>query len=223
MKKILILSGLLILITNMTIAQNLTTASNPKNKVAILPMIYIGDGSDEDRSEEMRYRLQQFAVDLLSRSAFELKFQDPATINALLLRKGINENTIREYTPAELADILHVEYIIMGTVLQDMGPQVTVSRTNNVRKQYDNRGRDYDDYRHDRNHGHNNNHDVIRRETHTRSTVINQHYRTEVSISIYNGEGEKIYSKSRESILSDADAYKAALQFLLKRQPLYNR
>lgn len=65
----------------------------------------------------------------MNRSAAELKFMDVAEINALLYKKGINEQTIRGYTPKELADVLNVEYVIIGSVLQDKGSLVTVTNS----------------------------------------------------------------------------------------------
>ena len=66
-------------------------------------------------------------------------------------------------------------------------------------------------------------HRVTGRSFHTGNTVTRQHIKTQVSISIYNETGDRIYTKSRESILTESDAYKFALQYLLKRTPLYNR
>src|SRR5688572_27416239 len=127
-KMIAAVAGLLLLSSTAVSAQDLAVlktskkaqevAISSKNRVAIMPMIYIGDGNDE-RSEEMRFILQDIAVSYMSRSAAELKFVDGAELNALLYKNGIDEETIREYTPAELAELLHVEYIIMGSVLQD--------------------------------------------------------------------------------------------------------
>ena len=180
-----------------------------KNKVAVLPMGYIGEGTDE-RTEDMRFRLQEIAVNYLSKSATELKFMDPAEINAHLLRNGITHHTIREYSPRELAEALHVEYVIMGSVLQDKGAIVTVNHnTAHRKKDIDNRG-----------HGDKK---VRSRSNVFGSSVTRQHIETNVSLSIYNETGERIYAKSRNSILNDADAYKYAIEYLLKRTPLYKR
>lgn len=46
---------------------------------------------------------------------------------------------------------------------------------------------------------------------------------THIDLDIYNDKGEQLFSKSRRSILSDADAYKYGIQYLLKRSPLYKR
>jgi hypothetical protein len=235
-KMIAAVAGLFLLASTAVSAQDLAAlktgrkaqevAVSPNNRVAVMPMIYIGDGSDE-RNEEMRFILQDIAVSYMSRSAAELKFMDGAELNAILYKNGIDEKTIREYTPAELAELLHVEYVIMGSVLQDKGSIVTTTNQRTTRRQIiDHRDRHdrYDRYdRYDRHRRHGNGVQVINRNHNTRSTVTRQNVETQVSISIYNDKGEKIYSKSRQSILSETDAYKNAIHYLLKRTPLYNR
>jgi hypothetical protein len=92
-------------------------ARHAENKVAVLPIVYVGEGSDL-KMDEMRYRLQNMAYVYLKENAMELKFQNPAETNALLLKKGINESNFREFTPKELAAILEVEYVLTGMLNQ---------------------------------------------------------------------------------------------------------
>jgi hypothetical protein len=196
---------------NKVIYTESTATASPastRNKVAVMPINYIGEDNDA-RAEEMRFHLQEIAINCLSESAAELKFMDATEVNARLFKNGINIDNIRQYTPKELAGILNVEYIIMGSVLQDRGNVVTVSRTNNSRRQnVEHWGKWME---------------VNRRNSSSTASVTRQNIETHVSVSIYNETGEKIYTKSRQSILSDADAYKAAIKYLLKRTPLYRR
>jgi hypothetical protein len=190
-------------------AQN--TGFNSRYRVAVMPLVYLGDGS-EGREEEMRYQLQDVVVSYMSRSAAELKFMDAAEVNALLYKKGIGADNIRQYTPRELARLLNVEYVIMGSLIQDPGNIVTTENNFNTRRQtIEHRGRYGDRLR------------VTGRNWHTGNSVTRQHIKTQVSISIYNETGDRIYTKSRESILTESDAYRFALQYLLKRTPLFNR
>ena len=212
MKKIIenmVMLIILMLMVYAAKAQNNEFSS--RYRVAVMPLVYLGDGS-EGREEEMRYQLQDVVVSYMSRNAAELKFMDAAEINALLYKKGISSDNIRQYTPHELARLLNVEYLIMGSVIQDPGNIVTTENSYNTRRQYvDYRGRYGDRNR------------ISGRSFHTGNTVTRQHIKTQVSISIYNETGNRIYTKSRESILTESDAYKFALQYLLKRTPLYNR
>jgi hypothetical protein len=179
--------------------------ANAENKVAILPMIYIGDGN-EMRQEQMRYSLQNIAHRYLREDAIELKFQDPSETNAILLRNGVNESNFRQFTPKELADILQVEYVLVGMVSQQS--EATVTTTNS------HRSHDTRDYRR---------HGVREQRNSTTNTRTREDINTTVDLSIYNDKGEQIFSRSRRSLLSNMDTYKAGLQYLLKRTPLYKR
>ena len=150
---------------------------------------------------EMRYRLQSIAHDYLRNGAMELKFQDPAETNALLRRHGVTEDNIRDFTPAELARFLNVEYLLSGMVVQDYVGQQTVRHTE--RREYERRGR-------------------TRRQSTGVSNTRDQ-MSTSIDLDMYNDKGENIFSKSRRSILSDIDAYKNGIHYLLKRSPLYHR
>lgn len=179
-----------------------------RSKVAVLPLGYIADGNDS-KMENMPFLLQEMTIEFLSKSASELKFMDPVEMNARLLKAGINESNMREHTPKELANLLHVEYIIMGSVMQDRGKIVTVNHNHTEgRKRID---RNWDGYKVKK-----------RRESHG-SSVTGQQIENQVSLSIYNNGGEKIYNKSRHSLISTADGYKNTLRYLLKRTPLYER
>jgi hypothetical protein len=176
-----------------------------ENKVAILPITYIGEGNDI-KLEQMRYSLQNIAHRCLQEEAIELKFQDPAETNALLLRNGVKESNFREFTPKELAEILQVEYVLIGMVSQETEGIMTVS---NSYRSFTTR-----EYQHNR----------VRQE---RNTSVNTRTRpdinTTVDLVVYNDKGEKIFSRSRRSLLSNMDTYKAGLQYLLKRSPLYKK
>jgi hypothetical protein len=136
----------------------------------------------------------------------ELKFQSPAETNALLLKNGVTAENFRKFTPKELSTFLGVEYIITGLVNQQVKGLITNRSTNqrfSERDDKDGRRRDEE-----------------QRSSQTRSS---QDVSTNIDLSIYNDKGEEIFSRSRESILSDADAYKNAIHYVLKRSPLYKR
>jgi hypothetical protein len=185
-----------------------TTAADARNKVAVLPLGYIADGSDS-KMDNMPFLLQELTIEYLSQSASELKFKSAVETNAVLAKAGINETNIREYTPADLADVLKVEYLIMGNVMQDRGSIVTVDHRHTERSRRTER--DWDGYRtKQRTEGHG-------------TSVTRQQIENQVSLSIYNQSGESIYTKSRHSLISTIDGYKNTLRYLLKRTPLYER
>ncbi|MBL7741601.1 MAG: hypothetical protein JNK14_20450 [Chitinophagaceae bacterium] len=198
---------LIISVASKAQTQAVGRTASAENKVAILPITYIGEGN-EVKLEQMRYSLQNIAHRCLQEGAFELKFQDPAETNALLLRNGVRESNFREFTPKELAEILQVEYVLIGMVSQETEAILTVSnsrRSFNTREYYD---------RH---------HHVRNERNSSSNTRTSQDVNTTVDLVIYNDKGEKIYSRSRKSLLSNMDTYKAGLQYLLKRTPLYKK
>lgn len=178
------------------------------NKVAVVPLSYIGEGS-ASRMDQMEFRLQEIAIDYLRKYSRELKIQDATETNAILGKKGINSYSIRNYTPKELAEILQVEYVIMGTIEQNYADISTVTTNNRTGStQIEQRG---------------NGISVKDRQNSTGFSNTHQNVQTNVRIAVYNEKGENIYSKSKHSILSTNEAYKNSLQFLLKRTPLYKR
>lgn len=178
---------------------------NVQHKVAVLPLTYIGEGNDV-KMDEMKYVLQNIAFRYLKDKALELKFQSPAETNALLLRNGVTAENFRKFTPKELAAILQVEYIITGMVSQEVKGLIT-RRSSNQR--YSEK-----DYHHEWNRN------VVQHSSQTRSS---QDLNTTIDLSIYNYKGEEVFSRSKESILSETDAYENAIHYVLKRSPLYKR
>lgn len=160
-------------------------------KVAVLPLHFIGSAS-----EEMRYRLQDITYDYLRGHASGVQLQDPVVTNAMLGKKLIEISDLRKYTPAELAAILEVDYVVTGRVSQEAAGGL--SNRISTGDRYERR---------------NNN-------TQTRSTDL---YHTYIELDIYESDGDNIYSKSRKSILYDVDAYKGGLHYLLKRSPLVSK
>lgn len=173
----------LLLVLVMATAQESVPRASVK-KVAVLPIHFIGNSADE-----MRYRLQDIVYDYLHKNGVGV--QDPFETNALLAKKQIKAEDLRGYTPAELATILGVDYVITGRVSQEYA-----GSTNNNRSSREGR--------HERN-------------TQSRSTEL---FNTYIELDIYTSAGENIYNKSRKSILYDVDAYKAGLHYLLKRSPV---
>jgi hypothetical protein len=177
--------------------------------VAVLPLFYVGDGSDQ-KTEEMRYLLQKEVYDFMSSNARELRFQDPSETNAVLLKSGVKPETMRQFTHAELAQILQVAYVITGTVAQEEGiiNHYTHSTTTGSNRD----SKDREARRNERERRQTNVHITTRVEIKTR-----------VDLAVFNGQGENIYNDSKRSILTDADAYRHSLHYLLRRTPLYER
>jgi hypothetical protein len=179
----------------------------PITTVAVLPLRYTGEGTDAWR-EDMSFHLQDLVLTYISNLPEGWQLQDASQTNALLYKNGITPANIRQYSQKELAEIIHVQYLVTGSVIQEPGSIRTVSYQRSTREHR--KGED--------NHGRSKN----SRHSHVSSATV-QNFHTHVSITIYDGDGEKIFNNSRRSILSEVDAYKAALRYILKRTPLYSK
>jgi hypothetical protein len=168
-------------------------AQSPSPKtMAVLPIHYIGDSKDE-----MRYRLQDMAHDYLRDHSAEVRLQDPFATNALLAKRQITADNLRAYTPAELTEILGVDYVVTGRITQEYAGGLSNTRST----------------REGNRHGRPTN-------TRVRTTEL---YHTYIELDMFDSKGVSIYSKSRKSILYDVDAYKNGLHYLLKRSPLVKK
>lgn len=186
------------------------TASDPaarKNKLAILPFRFIADRQSAD--EEMSYKVQDEAFSLLSNHAGTLELQATATTNALLLKAGINQSTYRAFTPAEICNVLGVEYIIQGTITQNKTTATTTQSNSGSIDTKNNTGKSGND----------------RKTTvsSSSSSTTYQNYKTSVTLIIFTDKGSSIYSDDHTAFWSTPDAYKNAVKYLLKRTPVYKK
>lgn len=192
---------------------NNAAAQAPKtdhhNKAAVLPFSYISDQQGGD--PEMGYKIQSECYSSLSNKAATLHFQDPATTNALLGKAGMTQENFRNFTTAEICDILSVEYIVRGTV--------TVNRTNTSTTG----NTSYDSKSSTNNNGKNSGTNKSNSGSASGRSTTEQEYKTSVLLEIYSDEGNKLYGKDRTSFWSGVTAYRNAMDFLLKRTPIYGR
>ncbi|NSL88878.1 hypothetical protein ECE50_018700 [Chitinophaga sp. Mgbs1] len=168
------------------------------NLVAILPFKYRQVNGYPEPVAETKEKLQDDTYAYLSKRAATYRFQDPQTTNALLFRRGIDENTIRGYTYAELCSILGVEYIIHGSLSRSSRETVDTYEGKEIRKE-----------------------DNKLNQTKVANTTVDKQYNNEVSIMIYNSRNDRIYSNQRTALMMEENSYWYALAFMLKRCPLY--
>ena len=94
-------------------AATASVAASPEahhNRAAVLPFKFLADRQSAD--EEMGYKVQEETFAKLSKHAGVYKIVDPATTNAMLLKAGVTPATVRQFTPADICNILGVEYIV---------------------------------------------------------------------------------------------------------------
>lgn len=173
------------------------------NKVALLPFSFVKDGQSADGT--LGDQVQQEAFSFLSKHAGIFTILDPRTTNALLIKAGVNDQTIKGFTMEDLCNILGVEYVISGDVSQNKTTQTVQTNTYGQMKSKDD--------------------DDSKKKTYNSSTygTATQNYQTSLNLGIYNDKGVTVYSQQRTSFWPTLDAYKNTLEYLLKRTPLYTK
>ena len=174
------------------------------NKIAILPFTYLID--NRPGAEEIGYKAQEDTYTFLSQHAAGYTILDSRTTNALLIKNGVTKEKMMGFTMKEICDILGVEYLIDGSVLQNKGYQTSSSVENsNATLKKDN--------------------DKLKGSSFG-STYSNaaQRYDVSVSLHIYMDTNASIYNQNHKAFLSNTDgAYSGPLEYLLKRCPLYRK
>lgn len=179
------------------------------NKVAILPYAFLKDG--ENASDDISFKVQSETFAFLSRHAGIMSIVDPRTSNALLIKAGINRETIKGYTMEDLCNVLGVEYVIDGIVAINKGNQTNIT-SGNANTTYSSS-----------NNNKNNQYKSKERSSGSVISTSTQNFETSLTLSIYNDKGTSVYSQERRSFWNTQDAYKATLEYLLKRCPLYSK
>jgi hypothetical protein len=175
------------------------------NKVAILPFSYIKD--DQKTSDELGVKVQNECFAFLNKHSGVLTILDPRTTNAKLIKAGVTKENVKGYTMEEICNILGVEFVVEGMVVIDRGQQSSSSYSN--LKTTDN----YND----------KNNSSTYKTTGGSTSTSTQYYINNVTIGVYNDKGSTLFSQVRKSLLNMQGEYKSALDYLLKRTPIYSK
>lgn len=70
---------------------------------------------EEDEGMSIQSAMYSWFLKREKNSKLKVNVLDPFTANAKLNRMGVNQSNFADYTPDELADILEVDAVIMGT------------------------------------------------------------------------------------------------------------
>lgn len=176
------------------------------NKIAILPFTFLMD--NQPGAEQVGLKAQQDAFSFLSNHSAGYTILDPRTTNATLIQAGVTREKMMGFTMKNLSDILGVEYIIDGSVIQAKGYQTSSTNTNADTKVK------RDDA------------EKVKGVSSTSATYNNavQRYDVSVSLHIYMDNNASIYNESHKAFLSNTDgSYTGPLEYLLKRCPLYRK
>lgn len=175
------------------------------NKIAILPFSYLMN--KQDAGQEMTYKVQNETYNIMNAHSGYMVVQPTQTTNALLLKAGITGANVRSFTMGEICNILGVEYVIQGTITQDLTSVSSSSSGSTTVNAKTNQ----------------NNNRTVGTVNGYSSSYSTQNYSTNVTMNIYTDKGEMIFSQDHQSFWSSNDAYKVTLNYLLKRTPIYQK
>jgi len=174
------------------------------NKVAILPFAFIRDGQATD--DAISEQVQEECFSFMNKHAGVFTILPTRTTNALLVKAGVNQETIKGYTMDDLCNLLGVEYVVDGLVTMNKTTQTSYQSdygsSTSKDKNNNNRDRKYNNFSYG---------------------TATQNYQTKLLLNMYNDKGNSVYSQDRTSFWNTQDAYKITLEYLLKRSPLYTK
>lgn len=176
------------------------------NKIAILPFTYLLD--NQPGAEQIGYKAQEDTYEFLSKHAAGYTILDPRTTNAKLTQAGVTKEKMMGFTMKDICDILGVEYVIDGTVIQNKGYQTsTATGSSNTKVKRDAE-------------------EKVKGVSNANINYVNsvQRYEVSVSLHIYMDNNASIYNQTHKAFLTNTDgAYNSPLEYLLKRSPLYRK
>jgi hypothetical protein len=179
---------------------------NHHNKIAILPFTYLID--NQPGADQVGYKAQEDAYGFLVQHSAGYTILDPRTTNAKLIQAGVTKDKMMGFTMKDICDILGVEYVIDGSVLQTKGYQTSYSGGSSNTKVK----RDSDE--------------KVKGVSSSNSSYSNaaQRYEVSVSLHIYMDNNASIYNQSHKAFFTNTDgSYNSPLEYLLKRSPLYRK
>ncbi len=171
------------------------------NRLAVIPFEIVSN-DQALATDAMRREIQQACIDAMRSRALSFQIQDPRTTNSALTKDGIGLADIANHVPDELAKLLDVDYVVLGSYeIENKGSSSFGSGT----ATYNNKNQD------NKNKG-----SVV--QSNSSFTTIN--YNTKVQMSIYDSSGKQLFSDTRKPLFGGLDSYKGALKTLAKRIPL---
>jgi len=177
--------------------------SDHHNKIAILPFGFVKDG--QKAADELSNVVQGACFTFLSKHAGVLSVLDTRTTNARLIKAGVTRENIEGYTMDDICNILGVEFVVDGTVVLNKASVSSLASSSYSDKSKGNRNDQ-------------------KSSGYTSASATNyENYETTINLDIYNDKGNNMFSQSRKSFFKTQDAYQNALEYVLKRSPLYSK
>jgi len=173
---------------------------NHTNKIAVLPFIYVKDGTQR-KNDIMEKNAQKELYKILVDHAGPMVIQDPMVTVDLLRKNKITDANISTFSVPELANILGVEYIVFSVLTVNL--KGTTSYSTGYGSTY---------YNHHNAYGYRSS-----------STSTQLDYQTTVSVNVFNDHGQNIFKQNKTSFFASQDAYPYTIMYLVKRMPFYTK
>jgi hypothetical protein len=177
---------------------------NSKNKIAILPFSFIRDG--QRTVDELSEKVQNEVYAYMTKHAGIYTYQEPRTTTAMLIKAGITHETAKGFTMDEICRVLGVEYIMEGIVTLNHKNQSTYGSNNyNTTTKNNNK----------------TNSSTDRKTTGSNYSTTTENFETTMLLNVYNDKGSSVFSQERKSFWNTQDSYRSAMEYLLKKTPVY--
>lgn len=175
------------------------------NTISILPVVFHEKESGrlmEEQSKMAQARIYDFFEDAPNKIS-PLTLQDTRNTNAYLRKANVDFAALDETPVVELEKMLGTEFLVLSKVVMDVRHNTTVNESTWKKDEKKDNKRTDASYT-------------------TVSANENKIYNYVVVLEIYKGN-KKIYNESRKPFLTTEDAWKDALEYMLKRSPIYKR
>lgn len=176
-----------------------------QNTIAVLPVPYVNSETMASSEEVAKFAQNDIYSKLIDKSSniFPLTVQDLRTTNSLLRKAGIDYKNIDEIPIEELEDILGVDNIVAAKVSYTLTENRQSSTYKSGETKYGN--------------------DKTKNQNYSSTTDnVEKIYKYHVYFDMYRN-GTKIYTQTRQPFFSMEDSWKDAVQYLLKRSPIYTK
>lgn len=184
------------------VAGSNSTSQSRKNKIAVLPFEIVSNDGNL-RTESFSRQVQQSCIDAIRGQSPYQTIQDPMVTNAILAKHHFTIDSMLAYTPQEWAELLDVEYVVVGSyIIQNKG---SVSSTSGYGS--------FDSKKNEKT-------DKTKGSVYSSSnTYTSTSYDTKLNLRIYNDSGQTLFSENHSPAFGTMDSYKPGLKWMIKRSP----
>jgi hypothetical protein len=185
-----------------------TSPEERKGKLAVVPVEVITNDPSIN-AETMGTQIQHEAVNSFKQHSPGMSIQDPRTTSSILSSSNIDQGQLTAMAPGDVAVMLGVEFVAYGVVnIENKGTMTTGSGVTTYQEKESNaRSTDRKDTR------------VKASEVTSASSSTTVEYDCKVELSIYNDQGNNVFSESRDAFGWTLDSYNNGLNYMIRRTP----